>query len=96
MFEVEGRWLPDAERRAEVERQERERLLLAAAIRSVFETENGKKLKRWLRTACFMDGPMNQGEIESPAQTQRIAARRDLFIALEFLEKEGANVSSDE
>ena len=75
---------------------ERERLLLAAAVRTVFATENGKRLKDWLRTACFMDSPMVQAEIESPAQTQRIAARRDLFITLELLEKEGANVSSDE
>ena len=81
---------------AAAENQERERLLLASAIRSVFETENGKKLKEWLRTACFMDGPMQMNEIESPAQTQRIAARRDLFITLELLEKEGANVTSNE
>lgn len=76
--------------------EEREALLLAAAIHSVFATENGKKLKAWLKTACFMDTPMRMSEIESPAQTQRIEARRDLFIALELLEKEGANVSSNE
>jgi len=75
---------------------ERERLLLAGAIHGAFATENGKKLKEWLRTACYMDGPMQMNEIESPAQTQRIAARRDLFITLEQFEKEGANVSSDE
>lgn len=75
---------------------ERERLLLAAAVRTVFATENGKRLKDWLRTACFMDSPMVQAEIESTAATQRIAARRDLFITLELLEKEGANVSSDD
>ncbi len=75
---------------------ERERLLLAASVRTVFATDNGKRLKDWLRTACFMDSPMVQAEIESPAQTQRIAARRDLFITLELLEKEGANVSSDD
>ena len=95
MFGANGMSLVDWGEK-EAQQAERERLLLAAAIRSVFETENGKKLKAWLRTACFMDDPMNRGEIESPAQTQRIAARRDLFIVLESLEKEGANVSSNE
>ena len=75
---------------------ERDELLLAAAIHSALATENGKRLKDWLRHACFMDSPMNLGEIESTAQTVRIEARRDLFIVLEYLEKEGANVTSNE
>ena len=95
MFGANGMGLVDWGQK-EGQQAEREQLLLASAIRSVFETENGKKLKEWLRTACFMDGPMQMNEIESPALTQRIAARRDLFITLELLEKEGANVSGND
>ena len=87
-------WLNDLAKE-ESARREREELLLKAAIHNALATPNGQILKDWLRTACFMDGPMTQAEIESTAATQRVAARRDLFITLEILEKEGANVSSD-
>lgn len=70
-----------------------EYLELASRIRAALATENGQQLRAWLKHACFMDTPMNNGEIESQAQTQRISARRDLFIALEQIEKDGAHVT---
>lgn len=70
-----------------------EYLAMASRIRAALATENGQQLKAWLKSACFMDTPMNNGEIESQAMTQRISARRDLFIALEQIEKDGAHVT---
>ena len=70
-----------------------EYMAMASRIRAALSTENGQQLKAWLKSACFMDTPMNNGEIESQAQTQRISARRDLFIALEQIEKDGAHVT---
>ena len=70
-----------------------EYLAIASRIRAALSTENGQTLKAWLKSACYMDSPMNNGEIESQAQTQRISARRDLFIALEQIEKDGAHVT---
>ena len=75
--------------------EQRDYLMMASRIRAASSTESGAILKEWLRTACFMDVPMNLGEIESAAQTQRIGARRDLFIVLEQIEKDGAHVTSD-
>ena len=66
---------------------------IASRIRAALSTENGQALKAWLKSACYMDSPMNNGELESQAQTQRISARRDLFIALEQIEKDGAHVT---
>ncbi|MDR2056575.1 MAG: hypothetical protein LBQ10_12030 [Desulfovibrio sp.] len=71
------------------------RLVLAAHIATALATKSGTALKAWLREACYMDWPMTGEEIESAAQTQRIGARRDLFIALENLEKEGAQYVAD-
>lgn len=70
-----------------------EYMAMASRIRAALATENGQALKAWLKSACFMDAPMNNGEIESQAQTQRISARRDLFIVLEQIEKDGAHVT---
>lgn len=75
--------------------QEREYYLMASRIRAALATENGRVLKIWLRAACYMDGPMNNAEIESAAQTQRISARRDLFLALEQIERDGTHVTDN-
>jgi hypothetical protein len=70
-----------------------EYMAMASRIRAALSTENGRVLKDWLKTACFMDAPMNNGEIDSQAMTQRISARRDLYIVLEQIEKDGAHVT---
>ena len=67
----------------------REHKHLCAHIHTALATDSGLRLKAWLRSACFMDTPMDGREIESRAMTQRVNARRDLFIALEQLAKEG-------
>jgi len=78
-----------------VSTEQRDYLMMASRIRAALSTESGAILKEWLRHACFMDTPMNNMECESLAQTQRIGARRDLFIVLEQIEKDGAHVTSD-
>lgn len=70
-----------------------EYMAMASRIRAALATENGQALKEWLKSACYMDTPMHNWEIDSQAQTQRISARRDLFIALEQIEKDGAHVT---
>lgn len=75
--------------------EQRDYYMMASRIRAALSGESGAVLKAWLRQACFMDSPMNNMEIESQAHTQRISARRDLFIALENIEKDGAHVTSE-
>lgn len=84
----------DATEIVALERQrEREYLALAAHVKAALSTPDGKVLREWLYTNCFMDTPLDSGQFGNVAWLQRICGRRDLFIAIQQMEKDGAHVT---
>ena len=75
--------------------RQHEYLTLAAHIKAALSTPDGKILRDWLYTNCFMDTPLDAGQFGNVAWLQRICGRRDLFIAIQQMEKDGAHVSSN-
>lgn len=73
--------------------QNKEARILAAKIASALRAENGKALLAWLRSECYMENFINPGGVDNAAFVQYVNARRDLFIKLEQLAKEGAHVT---
>lgn len=75
-----------------MDNNDREYLIMASKIRSCLQSENGKTLYEWLKGACFMSDAMTIEQVESMPQTQHIASRRDLFIALQRVMADGGTI----
>lgn len=67
----------------------------AAKIATLLKSEGGKTLLDWLKHECYMESFINPGGVDNVSFVQYVNARRDLYIQLEQLAKEGLHVTNE-